>query len=99
GMVHQHFTLVSGMSVAENIALGDSGIFTPGEARDTVRALAQRYAFEIDPDALVSSLSVSTQQRVEILKAFAKNAQILILDEPTAVLPPQDAEALLRHLS
>ncbi len=98
GMVHQHFTLVPAMTVAENIALGGHGRLHIAKARDTVRAVGQETGLAVDPNAIVSSLSIGAQQRVEILKAFVKEAKILILDEPTAVLAPQEAHELLTQL-
>src|SRR5664279_3351040 len=96
-MVHQHFMLVPVLSVAENIVLGQETMANPifldrAEARKRIRDLAERFGFEIDPDARVGSLSVGQQQRVEILKALYREAQILVLDEPTAVLTPQETE-------
>lgn len=98
GMVHQHFTLVPPMTVAENIALGRRGRFDRVATSARVRALAAEFGLGVEPDARVGDLSVSTQQRVEILKALARDAQILILDEPTAVLAPSEAHDLLRRL-
>jgi len=106
-MVHQHFMLVPVFTVAENILLGDETMANPvfldrNEARRRIRELGQRFGFEIDPDARVGSLSVGWQQRVEILKALYRDARILVLDEPTAVLTPQETEeifAVLRRLA
>jgi len=99
GMVHQHFQLVPVMSVTENIILGDEprrGIFIDKKkAREEVVALSQRYGLEVDPDAIVEDLPVGMQQRIEILKALRKDVDLLILDEPTAVLTPQEIEELL----
>jgi simple sugar transport system ATP-binding protein len=105
-MVHQHFMLVPVLSVAENILLGDetmaNALFLDrGEARRRIRELGQRFGFEIDPDEKVARLSVGWQQRVEILKALYRSAKILVLDEPTAVLTPQETTeifAVLRRL-
>ena len=97
GMVSQHFTLIRTLSVAENVVLGTSGRrwwFSRAEAERAVAATAARYGFSLDPAAVVRHLSVSEQQRVEIVKALHRNARVLILDEPTAVLTPQEAEAL-----
>lgn len=105
GMVHQHFMLVPVFTVAENIILGQEirrGPFLDlRRAIDEVRALSRRYGLEVDPEALVKDLPVGVQQRVEILKALYRRADILILDEPTAVLTPQETEELfrvMRHL-
>jgi len=99
GMVHQHFQLVPPMRVVENIVLGDEptkrGLVDLDEARKRVVELSGRYGLEIDPDALVEDLPVGMQQRVEILKALYRNADVLILDEPTGVLTPQEADHLL----
>jgi general nucleoside transport system ATP-binding protein len=106
-MVHQHFMLVPVLTVAENILLGDetmaNRIFLDRrEARRRIIELGRRFGFEIDPDAKVGSLSVGWQQRVEILKALYRNARILVLDEPTAVLTPQETDEIfgvLRRLA
>lgn len=96
GMVHQHFTLVPAMTVVENIALGGHGSFDPVRMRASVSALATRTGLAIDPDARIEQLSTGAQQRVEILKALSRDTQILILDEPTAVLTPVEARELLQ---
>src|SRR3954468_635587 len=96
GMVHQHFMLVETMTVAENIVLGAE----PGgavsldlnQAAKQIRALSDEFKLAIDPNATIESLSVGQQQRVELLKALYRHAQLLILDEPTAVLTPQEVE-------
>src|SRR3954469_5021031 len=106
-MVHQHFMLVPVFTVAENILLGEETMANPifldrKEASRRIRDLGQRFGFEIDPDAKVGSLSVGWQQRVEILKVLYRNAKILVLDEPTAVLTPQETEEIfgvLRRLA
>ncbi len=99
GMVHQHFMLVPVFTVAENVMLGHEhtkGAFLDMEAaRNQVLELSQKYNLAVDPDALVEDLPVGVQQRVEIIKALVKDAQILILDEPTAVLTPQETDELL----
>jgi simple sugar transport system ATP-binding protein len=98
GMVHQHFTNVPAMTAAENIALGGHGRYSPAAARERLRSLAEEVQLAIDPTALAGSLSISAQQKLEILKAFDRNAAILILDEPTAVLAPSETRELLRLL-
>jgi simple sugar transport system ATP-binding protein len=98
GMVHQHFMLIPVMTVAENIVLGvepHSGPFLDIDgAEKRVRELSERFGLAVRPDARIESISVGMQQRVEILKALYRGAEILILDEPTAVLTPQEAEEL-----
>jgi len=99
GMVHQHFMLIPVMSVAENIVLAveprrDGVLLDYKSARNRVRDLASSFGFAIDPDAKIEDISVGQQQRVEILKALYRRADILILDEPTAVLTPQEAVEL-----
>ncbi len=102
GMVHQHFTLADNMTVWENIALGTERLFSPRAdrkgARARIAALSAEFGLAISPDARIATLSVGERQRVEILKALYRNARILILDEPTAVLTPQETEALFRTL-
>ena len=100
GMVHQHFMLVPVFTVAENVMLGREQTRGPGllnrrAAAQLVRELSDRYKLAVDPDALVQDLPVGVQQRVEILKALANNAEVLILDEPTAVLTPQEIDELM----
>jgi len=105
GMVHQHFMLVESFTVAENIILGTARSIVrepPQRLHARLQRLADQYGLKIDPAAEVWQLSVGEQQRIEILKALYRNAKILILDEPTAVLTPQEAEdlsATLRSLS
>jgi simple sugar transport system ATP-binding protein len=100
GMIHQHFMMVDPMTVAENVTLGNEptkafGLSVDREAAsEEVRALSERYGFDVDPDARVEDVSVGVQQRVEILKALYRGAEVLILDEPTAVLTPQEVEEL-----
>ena len=107
GMVHQHFMLIPVFTVAENIMLGDESVrygmvLDQKTVADRVRELSHQYGLEVDPEALVGQLSVGEQQRVEIVKALYRDAQILILDEPTAVLTPQEADdlfAIMRELT
>ncbi|MEO7218029.1 MAG: ABC transporter ATP-binding protein [Gemmatimonadaceae bacterium] len=94
-MVHQHFTLVPAMTVAENIALGGRGLYDPSRTREAISALAMRTGLPIDPSARVGELAAGAQQRVEILKALSHEPRVLILDEPTAVLTPAEAQDLL----
>ncbi|NLR74111.1 ABC transporter ATP-binding protein [Leeia aquatica] len=102
GMVHQHFMLVDNFTVLENIILGAEGGFVLKGGMDQARAhlskLNQDYSLDVNPDAIVGELGVGLQQRVEILKALYRGADILILDEPTAVLTPQEADHLFRIL-
>jgi simple sugar transport system ATP-binding protein len=98
GMVHQHFTLVPVMTVAENVALGGRGRLDLPRVGAKLRELAERTGFTLDAEARVESLSVAAQQRVEIAKALVRDARLLVLDEPTAVLPPSESDQLLRWL-
>ena len=100
GMVHQHFMLVPVFTVAENVELGDEkvgplGVLKRGDAARAVRDVSKQYGLEVDPDAIVEELPVGVQQRVEIIKALTRNVDTLILDEPTAVLTPQETDELL----
>lgn len=99
GMVHQHFMLVPVFTVAENIALGreetKNNFLSLGEVKKKIKLLADEFKFDIDPDALIEDLPVGVQQRVEIIKALIYDAKVLILDEPTAVLTPQETDELL----
>ncbi len=100
GMVHQHFMLVPVFTVAENVMLGHESINAVGaldltKARQLVRDVAERFGFHIDPDALVGDLPVGVQQRVEIIKALSRDAKVLVFDEPTAVLTPQETDELM----
>lgn len=103
GMVHQHFMLVDPFTVLENVMLGAEGGALLAEGREKVRSelhrLEQEYSLEVDADAVVGELPVGLQQRVEILKALYRGAEILILDEPTGVLTPQEADHLFRILA
>ena len=102
GMVHQHFTLADNLSVLDNVMLGTEPLWSwrskRGAGRQRLEELAQRFGLRVRPDALVGSLSVGERQRVEILKALYRGARILILDEPTAVLTPQESEQLFNTL-
>jgi len=100
GMVHQHFMLIPVFTVAENVMLGHEDTKGPGvldlpKARAHVRAVAERFGFQVDPDAIVGDLPVGVQQRVEIIKALSRDAQVLVFDEPTAVLTPQETDELM----
>ncbi|WP_262103667.1 ABC transporter ATP-binding protein [Arthrobacter sp. Marseille-P9274] len=100
GMVHQHFMLVPVFTVAENIALGNEatkagGLLNLDETRAKIRRISDEYGFDVDPDALVEDLPVGVQQRAEIIKALVRDAEVLILDEPTAVLTPKETDELL----
>ncbi|MDJ0959101.1 MAG: ABC transporter ATP-binding protein [Acidimicrobiia bacterium] len=97
GMVHQHFMLVPVFSVAENVVLGVEPTLTGGvldieEARDDVRKISGQYNLDVDPDAIIEQLPVGLQQRVEIIKVLFRDAEILVFDEPTAVLTPQEVQ-------
>jgi simple sugar transport system ATP-binding protein len=101
GMVHQHFMLIPVFTVAENVVLGNEptkklGVLDLDAARKKVRELSDRFGFDVDPDALVSDLPVGAQQRVEIIKSLIRDAKILVLDEPTAVLTPQETDELMQ---
>ncbi len=103
GMVHQHFTLAHNLSVLDNVMLGTERLWQPFSRRAAARRklldVGQRFGLQVNPDARVASLSVGEQQRVEILKALVRGATILILDEPTAVLTPQESESLFATLA
>ena len=102
GMVHQHFMLIPVFTVAENVMLGHEwttgrvGVLSRRTARAQVRKLSDEFGMRVDPDALVGDLPVGVQQRVEILKALIRHAEVLILDEPTAVLTPQEIDDLIQ---
>ena len=100
GMVHQHFKLVECFSVLDNIIMGvepcKHGFLQKGEAREKVISLSEKYGLHVDPDALVEDITVGMQQRTEILKMLYRDNEILIFDEPTAVLTPQEIEELMQ---
>ncbi len=100
GMVHQHFKMVECFSVLDNIILGvedtKCGMLQKDKAREKVMALSERYGLKVDPDAIIEDISVGMQQRTEILKMLYRDNEILIFDEPTAVLTPQEIEELLQ---
>jgi ABC-type uncharacterized transport system ATPase subunit len=100
GMVHQHFMLIPVFTVAENVMLGHEETKAGGRlnldaARARVREISARFGFDVDPDALVGDLPVGIQQRVEIIKALSRDASVLVFDEPTAVLTPQETDELM----
>jgi general nucleoside transport system ATP-binding protein len=100
GMVHQHFMLIPVFTVAENVALGNEptgflGSMDMAAARRKVIEISDRFGFNVDPDALIEDLPVGIQQRVEIIKALSRDARVLVLDEPTAVLTPQETDELM----
>ena len=100
GMVHQHFMLIPVFTVAENVMLGHEqtkagGLLDLEAARAMVREISGRFGFDIDPDALIEDLPVGVQQRVEIIKALSRDASVLVFDEPTAVLTPQETDELM----
>jgi simple sugar transport system ATP-binding protein len=100
GMVHQHFMLVPVFTVADNVMLGfehtrGAGFLDHASARQQVQELSARFGFDVDPDAQVEDIPVGVQQRVEIIKALARDAKVVILDEPTAVLTPQETDELI----
>ena len=102
GMVHQHFKLVDVFSVLDNIILGVEPTVTPfgflqkAQARKKVMELSERYGLKVDPDAMVEDITVGMQQRTEILKMLYRDNEVLIFDEPTAVLTPQEIEELMK---
>ncbi|MBE7325933.1 ABC transporter ATP-binding protein [Nocardioides sp. Y6] len=106
GMVHQHFMLIPVFTVAENVMLGHestgaAGVLDLEAARTKVREISRRFGFDVDPDAVVEDLPVGVQQRVEIIKALSRDARVLVFDEPTAVLTPQETDdfmAIMRQL-
>lgn len=102
GMVHQHFQLVEVLTVTENVMLGNerssTGILDRRAARRRIMEISEQYGLEVEPDAVIQDLPVGAQQRVEIIKALYRNADILILDEPSAVLTPQETEGLFQMM-
>ena len=102
GMVHQHFTLGDNLTVLENIILGSEPLWSPRQnartAREKVKRIAGEFGLDVDPDARIAGLTVGERQRVEILKALYRDARILIMDEPTAVLTPQETDTLFATL-
>ncbi|GAA2246351.1 ABC transporter ATP-binding protein [Rarobacter faecitabidus] len=104
GMVHQHFMLIPVFTVAENLMLGHEptkvgGVLDLEAARARVKEISARFGFDLDPDAIVGELPVGVQQRVEIIKALAHDASVLVFDEPTAVLTPQETDELMAIMS
>ncbi len=100
GMVHQHFMLIPVFTVAENVMLGNeatgfAGALDAPAARERVREISDRFGFDVNPDAVVEDLPVGVQQRVEIIKALSRDAEVLVFDEPTAVLTPQETDELM----
>ncbi|MEI6477279.1 MAG: ABC transporter ATP-binding protein [Actinomycetes bacterium] len=103
GMVHQHFMLIPVFTVAENIVLGHEktkrfGLLDLEMAKEEIRRVSKEFNFDVDPDAVVETLPVGIQQRVEIIRALIYDAKVLILDEPTAVLTPQETDELLKNM-
>ena len=103
GMVHQHFMLIPVFTVAENIVLGHEktkklGVLDISTARESIKKVSKDFGFEVDPDAIVETLPVGIQQKVEIIRALIYDAKVLILDEPTAVLTPQETDELLKTM-
>ncbi len=97
-MVHQHFSLVDQLSVWENVALGEEGRLKSAGVRDRVAAISRQYGLEIDPDARVGDLTAGLRQRVEIIKCLRRDPHILVFDEPTSVLTPEESEQLFSTL-
>ena len=103
GMVHQHFMLAENLTVLESVILGAEPTLRGGridfdKAKEHVREVGQAYGLDVNPDELIETLEVGERQRVEIIKVLYRGAKILILDEPTAVLVPQEVEALFRNI-
>ena len=98
GMVFQHFTLFEALTVAENVALGMEGRVAQRDLGQRIRSVAESYGFPIDPDRLVGTLSVGERQRIEIIRCLLQNPRLIIMDEPTSVLTPQEVEVLFKTL-
>jgi simple sugar transport system ATP-binding protein len=98
GMVHQHFSLVDALTVWENVALGDAGRFDPGAVRDRIAEIGEHFGLDIDPYATVGSLTAGLRQRVEIIKCLRRDPSIVIFDEPTSVLTPDESAKLFDSL-
>ena len=98
GMVHQHFSLIEALSVWENVALGEKGTLDPGAVRERIEEIGEQYGLAIDPDARVGDLPAGLRQRVEIIKCLRRDPQIVIFDEPTSVLTPEESEQLFSSL-
>ena len=101
GMVHQHFSLVEALTVWENVALGDVGRFDPRAVRQRVGEISEQYGLHIDPDQRIADLPAGLRQRVEIIKCLRRDPQVLVFDEPTSVLTPEESDFLfsaLRHV-
>ena len=98
GMVHQHFSLVDPLSVWENVALGETGRLDPAKVRERVGEISERYGLDIDPDAKVEHLTAGLRQRVEIIKCLRRDPGIVIFDEPTSVLTPEESQQLFGSL-
>ena len=98
GMVHQHFSLVEALTVWENVALGDVGRFDPRAVRKRVGEISEQYGLQIDPDQRISDLSAGLRQRVEIIKCLRRDPQVLVFDEPTSVLSPEESDFLFSAL-
>jgi simple sugar transport system ATP-binding protein len=98
GMVHQHFSLVDALTVWENVALGDAGRLDPGAVRQRVATISEQYGLHIDPDAKVGTLTAGLRQRVEIIKCLRRDPSIVVFDEPTSVLTPEESTILFQTL-
>ena len=98
GMVHQHFSLVDPLTVWENVALGDSGRLDPAIVKRRIAEIGEQYGLDIDPDAKVGDLTAGLRQRVEIIKCLRRNPSIVVFDEPTSVLTPDESQQLFASL-